>query len=313
MTYFFETLFYRPGWYHWTIAILLLPLSLVYGMGMWLRRKLAKRKQYAVPIVSVGNLVIGGSGKTPFVITLAKYFSDRKVAIISRGYGRQSSGLVEVSREGKILVDVAQSGDEAMLMAIKSPSATVIVSENREPAIERAMVQGAEVILLDDGFNRVEIEKFEILLEPTSVPNRLPLPSGPFREFACTEKKADMCLKEGRDFHRKVSFEGLTDRMVLVTAIANPVRLEPYLPEGVVARITLEDHAYFEAEKLQHIVQEYGADSLLVTEKDWVKMQQFSLPLSRMKLELELNEGIISQIEAYCDKYIHPESVSEKR
>ncbi len=299
MKSFFEALFYHPRWYHWGVALLLLPLSFLYALGMWVRRTVARPKRYSVPIISVGNLIIGGSGKTPFVIALAAHFSDQKVAIISRGYGRQSSGLVEVSREGEILCQVAQSGDEAMLMARKAPAASVIVSERRGIAIERAIAQGAALILLDDGFNRVGIEKFEILLEPARVANRLPLPSGPFRECFCSSAEADLVLKEGRDYVRKVQFEALRQRMVLVTAIADPSRLDPFLPEGVVGKVYLEDHAYFEQATLQEILQHHTADSLLVTEKDWVKMQAFGLPLSLMTLELELNEGIIPPIESY--------------
>ena len=302
MTHFFETLFYRPGWYHWIIAVLLLPLSLLNGIVMWIRRKLARRKIYPVPIVSVGNLVIGGSGKTPFVIALAKHFSDRHIAIVSRGYGRQSSGLVEVSRRGKILVDVIQSGDEAMLMTLKSPDASVIVSEKRGVAIEKAIAQGAELILLDDGFNRVEIEKFEILLEPEKLPNKLPLPSGPYREFVWSSTEANLILSENKGFKRGVRYQNIKERMLLVTAIANPSRLDIYLPEGVVGKVYLEDHAYFEVEKLKALLAAYDVQSLLVTEKDWVKMRDFDLPLSLMILELELNEGIIRQIEAYIRK-----------
>ena len=207
--------------------------------------------------------------------------------------------MVEVSHEGELLVTVAESGDEAMLMALRAPRASVIVSENREIAIEQAIAQGVEVILLDDGFNRVEIEKYEILLEPAQCVNRLPLPSGPFRECICAAEEANLQLKEGRDYVRKVHFQSLTERMVLVTAIADPVRLETFLPEGVIAREYLDDHAYFERSALQEILRYHAADSLLVTEKDWVKMQGFDLPLSLMKLELELNEGIIPQIESY--------------
>lgn len=299
MTRFFETLFYHPRWYHWVVALLLLPLSLLYAAGMWIRRKLTQRRSYSVPIISVGNLVIGGSGKTPFVIALAVQLIQKRVAIISRGYGRQSSGLIEVSREGELLVSVEQSGDEAMLMALRAPRASVIVSEKRGVAIEKAMALGAEVILLDDGFNRVEIEKYEILLEPAYNANRLPLPSGPFRECVCATAAADLQLKESRDYVRKVHFQSLSGRMVLVTAIADPIRLDAFLPDGVVAKVYLDDHAYFELSTLQDILRQHEADSLLVTEKDWVKLQGFDLPLSLMKLELELNEGIIPQIESY--------------
>ena len=296
VTTFFETLFYRPRWYHWIVALLLLPLSLLYGGGMWIRRKLARRRHYPVPIISVGNLIIGGSGKTPFVIALAAHLSEHKVAIVSRGYGRQSRGLVEVSREGEILTDVTQSGDEAMLMAIRSPHASVIVSERRELAIERAIGQGAELILLDDGFNRVEIEKFEIVLEPASLPNQLPLPSGPMREFAWCSRIADLQLREGRDFARKVSYEGLRERMVLVTAIADPARLDPYLPEGVIAKVYLPDHVYFDYAQLQHLLRQHRADSLLMTEKDWVKAHLMDIPISLMRLTLEIDQHTLSRL-----------------
>jgi len=301
MTHFFETLFYRPQWYHWIVATLLLPISIIYGIGMWIRRRLAKQKHYSIPIISVGNLVIGGSGKTPFVIALANQFSNQKLAIISRGYGRQSRELIEVSRDGSVLTDVIQSGDEAMLVAIKSPNASVIVSEKRELAIEKAIKDGAELILLDDGFNRVDIEKFDILLEPKSVQNRLPLPSGPYREFIWSSIDADILVIEGNGFSRGVRYQNIKDKMVLVTAIANPTRLDSYLPEGVIAKVYLKDHSYFIEDKLRAILNQYDADSILVTEKDWVKMSSFKLPISLMKLELQLNKEILAKIKDYME------------
>ncbi len=303
MTHFLETLFYRPKWYHWIVAMLLLPISIIYGIGMWIRRKTTAPKRYSVPIVSVGNLVIGGSGKTPMVIAIAERFADKKVAIVSRGYGRQSRGLVEVSRSGEILCSVEESGDEAMLMALSLPQASVIVSEERSQAIGLAIQSSAEMIIMDDGFNRVEIEKFEVVLEPEKVPSRLPLPAGPMREFIGSYKYADMLLKEGVDYFREVSFENLTDRMVLVTAIADPKRLDIYLPEGVMQKVYLEDHAYFDKAKLENILNKSKAQSLLVTEKDWVKIRDFDLPISIMKLKLRLNNSIISQIESFVDDY----------
>ncbi|MDQ7047067.1 MAG: tetraacyldisaccharide 4'-kinase [Sulfurovum sp.] len=129
MKHFFERMFFSPQWYHYPIIIVLTPLSLLYGIGMFLRRVFATKRSFGLPIVSVGNLMVGGSGKTPFVIALASRFEG--VTIISRGYGRLSQGLIEVSRRGKILVNVEQSGDEAMLMAESLPHCSVIVSEDR--------------------------------------------------------------------------------------------------------------------------------------------------------------------------------------
>ena len=250
-------------------------------------------------MVSVGNLIVGGSGKTPFVIALASRYED--VTVVSRGYGRQSKGLIEVSRKGEILTTVEQSGDEPMLMAQSLTNASVIVSEDRHSAIALAKKQGAKIILLDDGFNRVEIKKFEILLEPAFIKNYLPFPAGAFREFWFSKKYADIVAKEGKDFVREVSFEGLTERMVLVTAISNPERLDQYLPDTIVKKIYLEDHSYFDELMLKKVLDDNNATSLLCTSKDRVKMKNFKLAISEMKLKLEIKDEIFIEIDKYIE------------
>ena len=301
MRLFFEEIFFAPKWYHYPLILLLSPLSIVYGIIMSVRRMVTSQKNFGIPIISVGNLIVGGSGKTPFVIALAARLEG--VVIISRGYGRQSKGLVEVSSEGKVLVDVTESGDEPMLLAQSLPGASVIVGEDRELAIGLAKEKGAKCIILDDGFNRVEIEKFEIVLEPEQIKNYLPFPAGAFREFWFNKKYADIVAKEGEAFHRQVDLENLKPKMVLVTAISNPNRLDAYLPEGVVHKVYLEDHAYFEEEKLKMLLSDYEAQSLLVTEKDAVKMEDFKLPVSEMKLKLEIKETIFTQVDEYIKGY----------
>jgi tetraacyldisaccharide 4'-kinase len=298
---FFERLFFKPSSLDWVLILLLAPISLLYGLFMLLRRLLTLKKTYAVPIVSIGNLTVGGSGKTPFVIALAQGYEN--AAIISRGYGRQSRGLVEVSKKGKILTDVFSSGDEAMLMATSLKSASVIVSENRHIAIEKAIKEGAEVIFLDDGFNRVEIKKYEILLFPKTIKNYFTFPAGPFREFFFISSLADLSLHEERDFKRVVTIENQTAKMLLVTAISNPERLDAFLPQGVIDRLYLEDHAYFKESELQKRMERLGATSLLVTQKDAVKMQDFKLPLSVMRLELEIKNEVLEKIHNYIEEY----------
>ena len=301
MRTFFEAMFFAPRWYHYPLILFLFPLSVIYGIMMSIRRIVTSPKNFGIPIISVGNLIVGGSGKTPFVIALASRLDG--VVIISRGYGRKSKGLVEVSSGGKILVDVTKSGDEPMLMAQSLPKASVIVSEDRKVAIALAKEKGAKCIILDDGFNRVEIEKFDIVLEPEQIKNYFPFPAGAFREFWFNKKYADIVAKEGEAFHRQVAFENLKSKMVLVTAISNPDRLKTYLPEGVVHKVYLEDHAYFEEEKLKMLLSEHEAQSLLVTEKDAVKMQDFKLPISEMKLKLEIKETIFTQVDEYIKGY----------
>jgi len=299
MNNFVEKMMFSPKWYHYIVIIILSPLSLVYGLYMYFRRLFVQKRSFDLPIISIGNLVVGGSGKTPFVIALAARYED--VTVISRGYGRQSRGLIEVSRKGEILCSVKESGDEAMLMALSLPKASVIVSENRSKAIELAKEQGAKVIILDDGFNRVDIEKFEILLEPKEIKNYFPFPAGAFREFWFMNVSADLLIKEEVDFVREVTLEDLSAKMLLVTAISNPQRLDRYLPKNVVGKVYLEDHAYFNEADLKEQMQAYGAQTLLVTQKDAVKMAGFKLPLSKMKLKLEIKDEIFTAI----DKYIH--------
>lgn len=301
MRIFFEEMFFHPKWYHYIVMVLLFPFSILYGAVMLLRRMFTAKNHFSIPIISVGNLQVGGSGKTPFVIALASLCED--VCIISRGYGRKSSGLVEVSYKGKILVDVTQSGDEPMLMAQALPHASVIVSEERIIAIELAMREGAKLIILDDGFNRVDIEKFEILLEPKCMPNVLPFPAGPLREFAFTKHYANCIVKEEKDFKRVISFENLCEKMLFVTAISNPKRLDKYLPVGVVGKIYLDDHSYFDENFLRNALLSHDAKSLLVTQKDAVKMQGFKLPLSLMKLRLEINSFAYASVDEYIKDF----------
>jgi len=298
---FFERLFFNPNRFDWVLIFLFSPLSLVYATLMFFRRVMTLKKKYGVPIVSIGNLTVGGSGKTPFVIALAARYKD--VAIISRGYGRESKGLVEVSRNGKILTHVFNSGDEAMLMAISLKNTSVIVSENRESAIALAIENGAKTIFLDDGFNRVNIEKFEILLFPEMIKNYFTFPSGPFREFYFSKIFSHLNLWENRDFSRVVSIEKPREKMLLVTAISNPERLDPFLPEGVVGKFLLEDHAYFDEMLLREKMFKSGATSLLVTQKDEVKMRDFKLPLSVMKLELQIKNEVFEKVDRYIGEY----------
>ena len=298
---FFERLFVKPNLFDWVLIFLLSPLSLLYGSIMLFRRLITLKKSYSIPIVSIGNLTVGGSGKTPFVIALAARYED--VTVISRGYGRQSKGLVEVSRKGKVLTDVFSSGDEPMLMALSLPHASVIVSENRETAIDLAIKQGSKVIFLDDGFNRVNIRKYDILLFPEKIVNYMTFPVGPFREFYYSKHFSDINLYENIDFKRLVNIENQTEKMLLVTAISNPERLEPFLPKNVVEKFFLEDHSYFNELKLKEKLLISGATSLLVTEKDEVKMKGFKLPLSVMQLKLQIKNDVLEKIDSYIGEY----------
>ena len=162
-----------PAWL--VLGVILAPLSLLYTLIVCLKRLFAKPQKFKIPIISVGNLTLGGSGKTPLVRALFKEFNGGlKTCIILRGYGRKSRGLLEVALGGRILCDVRQSGDEAMEYALFLRGANVIVSEDRAAGVLRAQTLGFELVILDDGFSKFNISKFDILLRSQSAP-KLPL------------------------------------------------------------------------------------------------------------------------------------------
>nr|WP_314071115.1 tetraacyldisaccharide 4'-kinase [uncultured Campylobacter sp.] len=181
-----------PAWL--ALGVILAPLSLLYTLIVCLKRLFAKPQKFKIPIISVGNLTLGGSGKTPLVRALFKEFNPRlKTCIILRGYGRKSRGLLEVALDGRVLCDVQQSGDEAMEYALFLRGANVIVSEDRAAGILRAQTLGFELVILDDGFSKFNISKFDILLRPQIAP-KLPfcLPFAAYRYPPFFYKFADL-------------------------------------------------------------------------------------------------------------------------
>ncbi len=286
-----ERYFYAPTLFQKLISWLLSPLSFLYCLIMKIRFMRIKAEDFGIKIISVGNLTVGGSGKTPLVTALAQRY--KNVAVILRGYGRKSQGLHVISDGKSILENVLVSGDEAMIYAQKLPNAIVIVSEIREQGIEKAKSLGAEIVFLDDGYSKHQIKKLDILID-VETKNSFCLPSGPYRERHWRLKKA-LHVKENRDFTRKVFVKNETQKMFLVTAIARPERLDRYLPK-VIGKQYFADHHYFEKEELENILHVSGATSLLVTYKDYVKIKDFNLPLSLLELELILEDRFLDII-----------------
>ncbi|WP_104728353.1 tetraacyldisaccharide 4'-kinase [Helicobacter felis] len=294
-----ERYFYAPSKGQKLLAYALLPVSFIYGSVARLKRALAPYEDLKIPIISIGNLVVGGSGKTPFILEIAQMLQTLHVGIVSRGYGRASKGLVVVSERGEVLVSPKEAGDEAFLCASRL-KASVVVSVDRKAGILKAKELGAQVILLDDGF-RFNYKKLNIVLKPERAPYfNFVLPSGAYREFFGDYKEADLLLQEGKDYTRKVWVRDPSPRMLLVSAIANPSRLDPYLPE-VVGKLYFKDHAYFDQTLLQKAFEQHGATSLLVTTKDAVKLLDCPLPLSVLELSLNISKTHLETICHYAN------------
>ena len=295
-----DYLFHPTSLLQKTLSYSLFPLSLLYCAVVFFKRRRGEKNKisFKIPIISIGNLTLGGNGKTPFCIALAKDYED--VTIILRGYGRGSHGLVLVSKKGQMMCDVQASGDEAMLYARALPTSTVIVSEDRVEAIYFAKRLGTKIIFLDDGFSKSFIQKFDILIKPNPEPkNSFCLPSGPYREPHALYKKADLVVCEDIDFKRHVTIINATPQMLLVTAISKPSRLDPYLPYDLIGKVNFRDHYMYNEDELLELIKTHGATSILTTQKDAVKMANFAIPLSILDLEVEITADIKEKINTF--------------
>lgn len=293
-----EYLFYPTSKLQFFLAFLLYPLSIVYSIVVLLKRLYSQKIKPMIPVVSIGNLTIGGSGKTPFLISLCKDYEN--IAIVLRGYGRSSTGLHVINKSTPIEV----SGDEAMLYALSLPKATVIVSEDRLKAIQYASKLGLKSIFLDDGFSKSFIKKFDVLIRPNPEPKfNFTLPSGAYREPKFLYNQADLVVEENIDFNRTVTIENPTAKMLLVTAISKPSRLDKFLPDNLVGKIYFMDHYMYKKEELVNLMDEHKATSILTTEKDMVKMLSFNLPLSIMRLHVNISTEVKTKINEYLASF----------
>lgn len=171
----------------------LVPLSWAYGAGEALHRALYRAglrhaARASAPVISVGNLVVGGAGKTPVTLELARRFTaaGHRVGILSRGYGRDNSHERLVVSEGHgPCVDAAAGGDEPVWLARKAPSAIVVVARERAAAAVEAVRLGADLLLLDDGFSHHALARDADVLvvdDAWRFGNGRLLPAGPLRE-----------------------------------------------------------------------------------------------------------------------------------
>lgn len=181
----------------------LLPLSWLYGFGVRIRNKffdaeILKSKKYNIPIICVGNISAGGTGKTPHIEYLIQMLVPKyKVAVVSRGYKRRSKGFHIVDTDSK----VNQVGDEPLQIKQKYPDTLVVVDGNRRNAIEKILSieeeERPDVILMDDGFqHRYVSPSLSILLVDSNRPvyeDKL-LPAGRLREPLNGKNRANIVI-----------------------------------------------------------------------------------------------------------------------
>lgn len=312
---------------------LLLPLSVLFGSIAWLRGKCYDLKLFRVyrpevPVVSVGNLAVGGTGKTPVVDWLLKQFirQGKRPAVVSRGYGGSYSGAVGVVAKGDgPLLTAAQAGDEPFLLARRNPQALILIAKKRALGVRAAVEQfAADVVILDDGFqHRAVARDVDLLLLDGRRPfgNGLPLPAGLLREYPGALQRADLVLLTRseedtvrpaiekpcwRSQHRlaevaiplegeAVALEELTSlRFLAFAGIAEPGSFFASLAEqgiNLTAKLAFSDHQCYDSAALARLNAYAGAvDAYITTEKDAVKLapEDLSRPCFAVPMDIKI-------------------------
>ncbi|MDE0689417.1 MAG: tetraacyldisaccharide 4'-kinase [Candidatus Poribacteria bacterium] len=238
------------------LRFLLIPLSWFYTAGVHLRnilytRRVFKARKLPCRVISVGNIVVGGTGKTPAVIAIAKHLQREgmRVAILLRGYKRRVREKVTIVSDGeKVCASAIESGDEAQMMARYLSGVPILVGKCRylagRVAIERFKV---DVLLLDDGFQHRQLARdVDILTIPVTHPFGSPeklLPAGTLREPPSALKRADLILLTHADIpdvstHIKKLVKSLAPNALVLESIHQPIYCYPLVMEAPAAQET---------------------------------------------------------------------------
>ena len=223
------------------IRFLLIPCSWLYGLIVTIRNRLYavgvfKARPLPCRVISVGNIVVGGTGKTPAVIALAKHLQNEKVrvAILLRGYKRQSREKVTIVSDGeRVCASLEESGDEAYMLARHLSGVPIVVSRQRYQAGQVALERfGVDVLLLDDGFQHRQLARDVDILtvaakRPLGSSARL-LPAGTLREPPSAFRRADAILLTHTDMrHAKEKMKRLAPNALILESVHQPVCLYP--------------------------------------------------------------------------------------
>ncbi|MDA9121312.1 tetraacyldisaccharide 4'-kinase [Flavobacteriales bacterium] len=314
---------------------LLWPFAILYGIAVWIRNRLFdfgvfSSEKFDVPVICVGNLEAGGTGKSPLVnyIVALLVTNNRNVAVLSRGYGRSTKGFLFVKETGK----ASEVGDEPLQAKLRFPEVTVAVCENRVKGIQQLLETAPkpDVIVMDDGFQHRWIKpSLSILVSPSTKPfwrNQL-LPVGTLREGKSESKRADVFVVGGEDslvanagfdvetFHSKVvsgalvQFSGnrfdvseLQD-VVLFSGIANHERFEDLVANNykVLEHLKFADHHNYSVSDLSSLrkLDSFGTtvNAVITTEKDAARLANSTIlqelknvPMFYLPINIEFGE-----------------------
>ncbi len=324
------------------LFIVLIPLSLLFTSVALVRRALfrigmLRTIKVSRPVLIVGNVSVGGTGKTPLVLWLAERLARRgcTVGIVTRGYGGRAQQWPQDVTQDSLALTV---GDEAVLLASRT-NAIVVAGPDRVAAAERAIARGADVIVSDDGLQHYRLERdaeIVVIDAQRRFGNGWLLPAGPLREPPSRARRADLIVESARgggdDTHPQhvVSAQALQDavnlktgerrslttfagrRVHAVAAIGHPDAFFAMLRERGVMAIPhpFADHAALSADDLR-----FDDDApVLMTEKDAVKCRAFAHErFWAVPLGVTFAPAHERRLNELLDKLVHPVCLSSDR
>lgn len=283
-----------PGfWQHKSfISTLLLPLGCVYNFMTQRRIKHGHPKKVSRPVICIGNITAGGTGKTPVAISIAKLLQEKNKNpfFVSRGYGGNLSNILVDNRKHSAL----EVGDEPLLLSRQAP---VVINPNRHEGALKALKSGAEIIIMDDGFQNPGLYKdlsFLVFDGGFGLGNERIVPSGPLRESLSDGiKRAQAIIIIGKDKHNlenkinnlpvfRATIQPLRphttrNEVIAFAGIGRPEKFYNSLRESgfnLLETIDFPDHHQYKESELKNIIakaQKIGAD-IFTTSKDYVKI-----------------------------------------
>jgi tetraacyldisaccharide 4'-kinase len=287
---------YRKSTWLWLLWPVSLLFALLAGLRRWFYRiEILAAYRPPVPVIVVGNITVGGSGKTPLVVWLSNYLREQglRPGIVSRGYGGSARQWPQdvTADSDPVLV-----GDEAVLLAGRT-NCPMVVAPDRSAAVRRLLAQhDVNVIISDDGLQHYALARdieIAVVDGKRRLGNGLCLPAGPLRESARRLKKVDFVVSNGSAHSGEwsmnlqgdeaVSLKSGTPRKLAefsdlpvhaVAGIGNPVRFFDFLRQSGLEPIChpFSDHHPYNAGDLEFA----GSNQVLMTEKDAVKYRPFS-------------------------------------
>lgn len=284
------------------IATLLSPLGFIYSYVTRYKISHGKFPKLNIPVICVGNLTAGGTGKTPVAISICKILQENgyNPCFITRGYGGKAKNLYIEKEEN---IDPTIAGDEPLLL---SQIANVSINANRYKAGERAIENGADILIMDDGFQNPTLYKdksFIVVDGEYGFGNKKAIPAGPLREnISDGLKRANAIIVVGDDKHniknlaneynleyfnahiKTIKPEVKNKNIIAFAGIGRPEKLYNSLKElgyNIKHKIDFPDHHYYKEKEIENIINIANKENLEIftTSKDLTKISNKFKPL----------------------------------